>query len=104
MPKCQSCGHRWSLKNTGKIAFKFRGNNGRACAHCGNTQYVSKKSVNRMGIAGITIVVLMLLIRPLLPPDFLSAMALAVPFAVVLIVVDLFLMELSSVQPAQRRQ
>lgn len=102
MPKCQNCGHQWTLTNTCKLAFKFSGDNGRRCSNCGETQYLSKKSLNRIGITGILGLALIVLIRPLLTQDFWTSMLLSIPFVVVLIAVDLLLVELSNVQWPQR--
>ncbi|MDQ0429459.1 CXXC-20-CXXC protein [Planomicrobium stackebrandtii] len=101
MPKCQNCGHRWSLKDTCKIAFKYRGTSGRTCSRCGDKQYISKKSLNRIGIAAIVSLVLTVVVRPLLPQDFGTSLLLAVPLAVGLIVANLSLVELSNVQQGE---
>ena len=98
MPKCQNCGQKWSLTDTCKIAFKFRGTSGRTCSHCDDIHYLSKKSLNRIGIAAILSLVLTVVIRPLLPQDFGTSLLLAVPLAVGLIVANLFLVELSNMQ------
>lgn len=102
MPKCQKCGQKWSLKDTCKIAFKFRGTSRRKCSYCGDFQYLSKKSLYRIGIAGIVGLVLTVVIRPLLPQDFGTSLLLAVPFAVGLIAASLLLVELSNVQQVEK--
>lgn len=102
MPTCQNCGHQWSLKNTLKVAFKFKGNTGQKCAHCGEIQYVSKESRNRSGIIGIIAVILVVLIRPLLNQDFGTSLLLAIPVVVVLAMAIGYLTKLTNNQETVR--
>lgn len=102
MPSCQNCGFKWSFKDTWKITFKFTGSSGRKCSRCDDTQYISKKSLNRIGIMGILGLILLVLIRPFLAQDLWTSVLLAVPFAVVLTVANLLLIELSGVQQTKR--
>ncbi|MGM0898091.1 MAG: TIGR04104 family putative zinc finger protein [Bacillota bacterium] len=102
MPTCQNCGHKWSLKNTLKVAFKFNGNVGRKCSHCGETQYVSKKSRNLTGIMGIVAFIVVVLIRPLQNQDFSTSMLLAIPLVIVLVIMSIYLTKLSNTREAIR--
>ncbi|MGE6369949.1 TIGR04104 family putative zinc finger protein [Planococcus kocurii] len=102
MPTCQNCGHKWSLKNTLKVAFKFNGNVGQKCSHCGETQYVSKKSKNQIGIMGIVAFIVVVLIRPLLNQDFSTSMLLAIPLVIVLVIMSIYLTKLSNTREAIR--
>lgn len=96
MPNCQNCGHKWSLGDTVKVAFKLNGNSGRECSNCGEIQYVSKKSRSRTGVMGITAVLLVVFIRPLLNQNIGTSLLLAIPVVLVLIIANLYMTELSS--------
>ncbi|MEZ0482084.1 TIGR04104 family putative zinc finger protein [Planococcus sp. SSTMD024] len=96
MPTCQNCGNRWSLKDTFKAAFKFNGNTGQKCAHCGETQYVSKKSRNQTGILAIIAFLAVVLIRPLLNQDVSTSLLLAMPIVGVLVIAIIYLIKLSN--------
>ncbi|TWT06498.1 hypothetical protein FQV26_01405 [Planococcus sp. CPCC 101016] len=89
MPHCQNCGRRWGLKDTWEIVFNFGDSKGRKCPECGETQYISKKSRNRSGIIGILMLVLIVLLRPLFGDGLGAAMLMAIPFAVMLVIVNL---------------
>lgn len=48
MPTCQSCGHKWSWKETFVKMFTFK--NKLRCPSCNSLQYVSKKSRNQLSL------------------------------------------------------
>lgn len=96
MPNCQNCGHKWSLGETIRVVFKTDGNSGRKCSCCRETQYVTKKSKNRMGLMGITAVLLIAFIRPLLDQDIGAVLLLAIPVIIVMVISFLYITELSN--------
>ena len=102
MPNCQNCGHKWSLGDTVKMAFKSNGNSGRNCSYCGEIQYVYKKSRSRTGVIGIIAVLLVAFIRPLLDQDFGTSLLLATPVVLVMVIASLYLTELFNKQETVR--
>ena len=49
MPHCQNCKHQWTWGTT--LSKSFTLGEGMECPDCGSTQYLTKKSKKRMGIA-----------------------------------------------------
>lgn len=52
---CANCGKKWNLFNTYRVTMAHNGLN---CLHCGQRQYLSTKSLKKLSIGWLTILVL----------------------------------------------
>jgi len=59
MPTCQSCHHEWSWSETFRKSFTL--DTALTCPHCGNKQYITKKSRKRTSLLVFSIPLIMLL-------------------------------------------
>lgn len=96
MPTCQNCGYTWSFRDTLKVAYTFDGNSGEKCSNCGEKQYVSKRSRNKTGIIGVITVILSAILFTFLDQDGGTSLLIAIPIVILLMLVSLFLTELSN--------
>lgn len=51
MPHCENCNHQWSWGMALRNSFTL--GEGMECPECGKTQYLTKRSKTRMGIANL---------------------------------------------------
>ncbi|WP_203362996.1 TIGR04104 family putative zinc finger protein [Bacillus sp. REN10] len=61
MACCQSCQHKWKMREIWRVAFS---KNGLACPYCGVKQYISAKTTNRLTLTYWSPVFLLILLFP----------------------------------------
>ena len=94
MPQCENCNHQWPWGMALRKSFTL--GEGMECPQCGRTQYLTKKSKQRMGIANFFPAPILILSGMLLDINIATVLLLALTLFTVFMMTYPFMMEFSN--------
>ncbi|MFD1030153.1 TIGR04104 family putative zinc finger protein [Metaplanococcus flavidus] len=93
MPHCENCNHQWAWGTALRKSFTL--GEGMECPECGRTQYLTKQSKKRMGIANFFPAPILIFSGMLFDVDIATILALALVLFAAFMMTYPYMMELT---------